>query len=155
MNRNQYIEEILASFGALKRSLHAQFSASGDELGVSAAQLHLLFNLDCDEALKQSELAKKLRLTSGALTQIIEPLVQKGLLKRQSDASDRRVSRVCLTKLGASKIDRLKHRSHAAFKSALAELTVEELKAFLAIERKIINSIDEIDQSSVARKKEK
>lgn len=141
MKRSDLIQEVLANFGALKQSLQSQFNDSCSELEVSMAQLHLLFNVAGSQSLTQGELAHKLHLTSGAITQMAEPLVNKGYLKRTSDPSDRRISRLSLASVGRQKIESLKSRHHAAFETALASLTVQELESFLAIEKKIINGI--------------
>lgn len=146
MKRNEYIEEILTNFGVLKRSFHAQFSDSCDELGVSMAQLHLLLSLGHFQPVTQSELARKMCMTSGAITQLVEPLVASGFLSREADASDRRVSHISLTSSGHTKVDSLKSRQSTAFKSTLSVLTDDELATFLEIEQKIIGNINKASE---------
>jgi DNA-binding MarR family transcriptional regulator len=59
------------------------------------------------------ELSRLLLVTSGNLTGIIDRLEESGLVKRESEASDRRVTRMTLTPLGKRRIEDLLPR-HAA-----------------------------------------
>jgi DNA-binding MarR family transcriptional regulator len=53
------------------------------------------------------ELSRLLLVTSGNLTGIIDRLEEYGLVKRESEATDRRVTRMKLTPLGKRRIDEL------------------------------------------------
>jgi DNA-binding MarR family transcriptional regulator len=52
------------------------------------------------EGLKMNELSRHLMVTGGNVTGIVEPLVQEGLIERAAEPSDRRATRVRLTRAG-------------------------------------------------------
>jgi DNA-binding MarR family transcriptional regulator len=60
-----------------------------------------------DEGLSFVELSRKLLVTSGNLTGIIDRLERETLVLREPDASDRRVVRICLTAKGKEVVARL------------------------------------------------
>lgn len=49
------------------------------------------------ESMRIGELARALRLTVGGTSKIVDRIVKAGFLRRESDAADRRASRVALT----------------------------------------------------------
>ena len=53
------------------------------------------------EGLKMNELSRRMMVTGGNITGIVDPLVREGLVERQPDAADRRALRVRLTPAGA------------------------------------------------------
>jgi DNA-binding MarR family transcriptional regulator len=52
------------------------------------------------EGLKMNELSRHLMVTGGNVTGIVEPLVQEGMIERAAEPSDRRATRVRLTRAG-------------------------------------------------------
>jgi len=52
------------------------------------------------EGLKMNELSRHLMVTGGNVTGIVDPLVKEGLVERATEPSDRRATRVRLTRAG-------------------------------------------------------
>jgi DNA-binding MarR family transcriptional regulator len=69
-------------------------------LGLHVAQELVLFVLWREEGLAQSELAARLRVELPTLTKAVQRMERAGLLIRQADEQDTRVSRVYLTEKG-------------------------------------------------------
>ncbi len=67
--------------------------------------------------MRAGELAQQCLLTPPATTELIEALVQEGLVRREDDPSDRRAVRVSLTATGRRQVDRYQ----AAFAEGLGE----------------------------------
>ena len=65
--------------------------------GMTRAQWGVLFRLQRNEGLKQSELADLLEVQPITLTRLIDRLCDNGLIERRSDPNDRRVKRLFLT----------------------------------------------------------
>ena len=70
------------------------------QLGLHASQELFLFVLWQEEGLSQSELAARLRVELPTVTKAVQRMERAGLLIRQDDEKDTRVSRVYLTEKG-------------------------------------------------------
>ncbi|MCE3550186.1 MarR family transcriptional regulator [Pseudonocardia sp. RS11V-5] len=68
--------------------------------GLSATALDLLTVLTGEDGLPHRELAGRLGLTPATLTPVVDALERAGDIRRERDATDRRVVRVCLTESG-------------------------------------------------------
>ena len=70
------------------------------QLGLHVSQELVLFVLWREDGLSQSELAARLRVELPTLTKAVQHMERAGLLIRQSDEKDTRISRVYLTEQG-------------------------------------------------------
>jgi MarR family transcriptional regulator, transcriptional regulator for hemolysin len=75
--------------------------------GMTRAQWAVLFRLQRNEGLKQSELADLLEVQPITLTRLIDRLCENGLIERRSDPSDRRAKRLFLTPAAKPVMERL------------------------------------------------
>ncbi len=83
----------------MKRSVGG-FIMYAKERKLSMSQLGALFHISRSGASGVSELGDDLGVTSAAASQLLERLVQMGLVARTEDPEDRRAKRVELTELG-------------------------------------------------------
>jgi DNA-binding MarR family transcriptional regulator len=67
---------------------------------VTIARFDLLANLHHEDGLSLAELSRRMLVTAGNLTGLVERAVRDGVVLRQRDASDGRVMRVHLTDAG-------------------------------------------------------
>jgi DNA-binding MarR family transcriptional regulator len=70
------------------------------ESGLSMSQLGALFQIDRRGGSGVTDLGDDLGVTSSAASQMLERLVQQGLILRSEDPSDRRVKQITLTDRG-------------------------------------------------------
>jgi DNA-binding MarR family transcriptional regulator len=70
------------------------------ESGLSMSQLGALFQIDRRGGSGVTDLGDHLGVTSSAASQLLERLVQQGLILRSEDPSDRRVKHITLTDKG-------------------------------------------------------
>jgi DNA-binding MarR family transcriptional regulator len=80
------------------------------------------------------DIAKFLNVTKGAVTQFIDALVKKNLVKREEDASDRRLQRVRLTEFAESRFEQFKKSYYNSLNKlfdALNDKEVEQLASLL------------------------
>ncbi len=136
-----------ASLGVVIRvlSLHRRFSREAtsalEPLGLE------LFEYDVLSALRRqgtpfelpaSGLARETELSTGAMTNRIDRLEKRGLVKRRADAQDRRSVIVALTGAGKRAIDdAILHRLDAA-ENTLADLTRVERKKLAGLLRTVM-----------------
>jgi DNA-binding MarR family transcriptional regulator len=103
-----------AALGALNRELRTMSSrtvmlsqAVASRLGISPTDLETLEILSSAGPLTAGRLAELTGLTSGAITGVVDRLEQRGFVRRERDAADRRRVIVHLVPERARKIDRL------------------------------------------------
>lgn len=71
-------------------------------------------------------------VTQPAMTVLVRVLEESGLVERRSDASDKRVTLVCLTEAGASYVQTRRQAGVQAFARLIDELTDDEIEALVA-----------------------
>jgi MarR family transcriptional regulator for hemolysin len=90
--------------------------------GMTRAQWGVLFRLQRNEGLKQSELADLLEVQPITLTRLIDRLCDNGLIERRSDPSDRRAKRLFLTPAAKPVLEKVTAGAEAMMASVLAGL---------------------------------
>jgi len=73
---------------------------SDESAGLTAKELQVILSLNSEESISSSDLAKRNMLSPSRMSRIIDKLVSRGLLNRETDGEDRRYSRVSLTREG-------------------------------------------------------
>jgi len=93
------------SWIAVGRACHLMqtvLSRALQPLDLKTPHLDILVNLYRFDGLTQQELARKLLVGRSNMSMLLPQLEKRGLIERRSDASDRRVLRLTLTKPGRS-----------------------------------------------------
>jgi DNA-binding MarR family transcriptional regulator len=98
---------------------------------LSLVHLNVMTILSADGDLPMSQLAEALDVSQASATGIVDRMEQRGLIARQGDPDDRRVTRVDLTDRGRQAIERLGAQRRDKLSRLLDELTDDELQAFL------------------------
>ena len=107
---------------AHRNAAHAVLS----DAGVHVGQEMLLMQLWEDEGLTQSELADQLCVEAPTITRMLQRMEKSGLIERQSDPDDARVSRVYVTEEGASLQPEVEAAWHTLEEQTLENFTTEE-----------------------------
>ena len=110
-------------------------------IGVSIPQCDVLTTLSEEEGVSQQELAKRLYVTKGNISGLLDRLEQAGFVERRSIASDRRQYAVYLTETGratAEKAIAVQHRWIASTIGRMPEADLESLEARLVMLRDIV-----------------
>jgi DNA-binding MarR family transcriptional regulator len=96
MDENHTAEHITGATRRLDVALSSLRAALAREAGISVPELLALENLDADGGLGPSELARRLQLSTGAVTALVDRLEASGHAARAAHPSDRR--RVVVTR---------------------------------------------------------
>ena len=107
-------------------------SAVGDRLrliGVSIPQCDVLTTLSEQEGVNQQELAKRLYVTKGNISGLLDRLEAAGFVERRSLASDRRQYSIHLTGAGRTMAEKAIAVQHKWLASTLGRLEDAELDA--------------------------
>lgn len=101
------------------------------ELGLTTAQLRVLFLVRNDPGVTAGELATRLSVTPPTISGIVDRLVKLALIRREDDDSDRRLVRNQLTEAGECACSRLERGSEIFTRRILIEMDHEDLDALL------------------------
>ena len=110
-------------------------------IGVSTPQCDVLTTLSEEEGVSQQELAKRLYVTKGNISGLLDRLEEAGFVERRSIASDRRQYAIYLTTAGrltAEKAIAVQHRWIASTLGRMPEADLESLEARLLTLRDIV-----------------
>jgi DNA-binding MarR family transcriptional regulator len=88
----------------IQRSMQ-KFLHYARERGLSMSQFGVLFHLNRMPSCGVSDLGDHLGVTSAAASQLLDRLVQQGLIQRTEDPHDRRVKQIALTDEGRQVLD--------------------------------------------------
>ncbi len=98
-------------------------------LNVTRSQWWVLAYLSRKDGMTQSQLAEELDLGKVAVGGLIDRLEKSGLLRRDADATDRRVNRVFLEPKSKQLIARLRKINHRMNEQILVGLEEQQLEA--------------------------
>ncbi len=98
-------------------------------LAVTRSQWWVLAYLSREDGMTQSQLAEELDLGKVAVGGLIDRLEKGGLLRREADASDRRVNRVFLEPKSKQLIAKMRKVSHRMNEQILAGLPDDRLES--------------------------
>jgi len=129
-NRLQRVDEIASQLpgqvALLRRLLvrHLRGELSRTDAGVLSTV--------SDGARRITELAELEGLAQPTMTILVKALEQKGLVTRERHAGDGRVVMVHLTEAGAAALRELRAQASAALRSALGDISDEQVDALIA-----------------------
>jgi DNA-binding MarR family transcriptional regulator len=95
--------------------------------GLTPSQTSALASIERHGALTPSELATIERIQRPSATRVLGALGERNLIARESDASDRRVSRLKVTREGAAVLRRGRSRKNAYLARRMRNLDADEL----------------------------
>jgi DNA-binding MarR family transcriptional regulator len=113
-------------FRGVRRKL---LKAALDGMNVDISPLHFeIMRLVNEEgSLKITEIGERLQVARAQMTHLIDRLAEAGMVKRQADSTDRRVTNIVLTAKGSAFLEEHGRHIWKATKELLSDLTDEEL----------------------------
>lgn len=105
--------------------------------GLSVAQFDVLAHVGAHEGITQQELAQRLLVTQGAITQLLDRLERRGVIRRCPDG---RINRLVLTEEGRRLRDSVVPRQEQFQAEQFAALTPDEQRQLLALLGKLQRS---------------
>lgn len=137
MSREDHIQNIVQSFVVFRKGIVKNAP------GVSHAQADAMFCMFENDSITVGELAQMLQITPGAATQLTDSLIKARHIERESDSSDRRVTRIKLSKEGQKVLEEAKKEKLAKLQKILAPLADEELQTLATLLKKVSKSVQE------------
>ena len=141
--------EALEAVGrAFKRAMVAVRRLRGREThrpgAPSFAQYQLLFALADHDGLSSGELAHAADLSPATVTQMLDSLVERGLVTRLRSETDRRIVTCSLTDSGRDVIAQRRAQFQGTWDDALSEFSVAELAVAAAVFDRIAGMFDSL-----------
>lgn len=137
---SNHIGIILEAMGGLMRHMHMhkhRMPLFGYKT-IGRAQIEILMMLmHCVESPTMRELAGHLRVTGGAMTQIIAPLLKKKLVEKIADVKDKRVTHIVLTPAAKELITKAKKDYVTAITPAFDVLSGNDVETLARILSKL------------------
>jgi DNA-binding MarR family transcriptional regulator len=122
-----------------KRNLRGKMLSITSGKNISHAQLEVLFSIHSRQPINPTELATRLSMTPGAVSQLIDVLEDQRLITRQTDPDDRRRQVLTVSHRGVTLMKSIERRRRTVMENVIKDLTDEELQLWLKIQKKIIN----------------
>lgn len=136
MSTPQRLQAIFHNFELLKRQLWKKHSHN--DIPLTRAQMGLMIFIDENGPQTISQVAKHWNMSSSAVTQMVDTLVNLKYVARTQTKEDRRKLQVSLTKAGAYILTKAKKIRLKLLAELLAPLTNEELYALENMQEKIL-----------------
>jgi MarR family transcriptional regulator, 2-MHQ and catechol-resistance regulon repressor len=108
----------------------ARYDLTGTEFGILEALYH-------KGPMLLGEIQRKILVTSGGITYLVDRLVEKGLVRREQCEEDRRARYAVLTPTGQSLIKRIFPAHAARIEQAVSGLTAAEQREAIQLLRKL------------------
>jgi len=105
--------------------------------GLTPTEFGILEVLHHKGPLLLGEIQRKILVTSGGITYLVDRLVEKGLVRRENSADDRRARYAVLTAEGRGLIKRIFPVHAARIERALSGLTTSEQRQAIALIKKL------------------
>jgi DNA-binding MarR family transcriptional regulator len=136
--RKLHIESIIGNIYAIRRKFSDSGAAKNGQHDITSSQWAVLARVLKKENIGVKELGRELGITSSAITQLVDELVLKGYLVRQSSRSDRRALSLKLSDLRKKQIFAIKARTIRRLTSMFNALNDEELARYDILNKKIV-----------------
>jgi DNA-binding MarR family transcriptional regulator len=140
-DRAKLIEQLIESFHAIRHKLVLDSNSFTGDDHISLSQLVVLRIVSEYDGISIKEISGKLGITSSAVTQLVDGLVNKGYTRREGSLEDRRSLRVFLSSSGKEKINTLRLKGLKKLYSIFNVLDDEELETYCDLNRKIVDKI--------------
>jgi DNA-binding MarR family transcriptional regulator len=137
------IQSILDSMLVIKRSVAACHHSELKNMPITPSQWAVLDAvMESGDGIALTSLAKSLKITSPAASQLVEGLCEKGFLIRQPDPNDRRSMVIRLTKKHFKKMAKMKEGFLERFMDVFDVLSDEELRECADLNGKVAKHAD-------------
>lgn len=138
-NLDPRLQEVYGNFTTMRRLMARRLHKFSDGQQLPPSQAELLAVIAREEPVQLKDLAKHMQLTPGAITQLVEPLEQRGFIRREPSLTDRRIITVVMTEAGFHTMSAFRKQHGDMMKHVVSVLTDEEIKTMLSIQGKMID----------------
>lgn len=136
--REELLQSLSEKLGVVMRGMHTGQRFPFGEFALGRPQVRILFFVARKkEGASVKYLAEMLDVTPGAVTQFVDALVEKDLVRREEDPDDRRILRIKLTGIAESKFEQFRKDYSTAVSHVFETLSDKEIKQLISLLAKI------------------
>ena len=138
MTREQLVQELLLRFRTVFHGVRSGIRFPLHAHDLSGAEITIMMRLgQKPHGISVKDLAAEMGITSGAVTQFIDKLVEKDLVERVEDPNDRRSIQILPSAKARQLRDNLKEQFHSRMAAIFDSLSNKDLEQFIALLSKI------------------
>lgn len=138
-SREELLHTAVQRFMAVMRQMRHPGPPPGLPPPLSPPQANVLFTVAQHHAgVSVKELSEAIGVTPGAVTQFIDALVEKGLVTREGDPSDRRVVRLKISESANRLFQKFRDEHMLEFYRLFTVLTDDEINQLIGLLDKIV-----------------
>jgi MarR family transcriptional regulator, transcriptional regulator for hemolysin len=142
-------EDLSRNFGFLlhdvARLLRTIFDRRVKSLGLTRSQWWVLQHVFRHHGATQSELAEALEIEKATLGRLLDRLAQKGWIRRESDAGDRRAKRIYLTEEVEPAVKAMRAAAADLRREAFAGLSAQERERLIDCLLEVKENLSRLD----------
>jgi DNA-binding MarR family transcriptional regulator len=139
MSKDDQIQSIIECLSKIQRPV---LSTRWKEIGLSHAQVGMLYLLSHHKQSNVKQTADFLGISKSAVTQLADPLESKGLISRSNDQADRRIVWLSLTPSGSKVLKTIAKHKFDGLRSALETISADELDSLHRIYTKLAGAVN-------------
>lgn len=137
-SRSEQVARLVHCLHKLKRSIDRADRQVDAPAGLAPVQRHIIMLLHTDTVQTMSELAEALCVSKSAATQLLDTMVESGLVERYNDQYDRRVVRLRLTKKSRKYHKAAYNHAIQMFTQMFEVLDDDELARYVDLTEKVV-----------------
>ena len=119
--------KLLLNIATVQAVLSRRFDGKLGSLGLTEFLILVQLAHATDQKMRRIDLAESIGLTASGVTRLLAPMEKIGLVKREANAADARVSFVTLSKGGKDMLEHSLENAEALAQSTLASATEQEI----------------------------
>ncbi|HEX5579118.1 MAG TPA: MarR family transcriptional regulator [Candidatus Limnocylindria bacterium] len=144
-------QALVDELGPLMATERAAFAAHCHERSISMAHVFVMSKLDMHGPMPMSKVAELIGSGLPTATGLVNRMVERGLVRREHDARDRRLVLVNLTDAGAAEVRDLHEARQRRMAAAIAQLSAAEQDSLLLGIRSLRSALERINQGDETR----
>lgn len=142
MKRDELVSEYITINKELYKAWKKVFHAFAAEEGLTPTLIAALQAVQEMQTATGRHIAERMRITDGAVAQLIDLLVRQGYVTRSTDSHDRRVINLVVTDKGERILANVKQQRRHMVQQLTATLSVEELRLANEVNKKLLQALE-------------
>jgi DNA-binding MarR family transcriptional regulator len=118
---------------------------------ITTSELFVVHNLYRKDGITQEEMASYMMIDKAAMARSIPALIEKGYLRKEKDAVDKRANRIYLTEYAMSKKDDLTNILKDWNEIITEGMNEEELNTMYSVLERIVERVETVDLKEIRR----
>ena len=139
--RTAKAEGALAALVSLTRTYHRTINALEGHIGMTAARWRILYNVHAVADCTQKQLIELIEVDPGSITRQVKRLEAEGLIRREDDPRDNRLTRLFLTARGRQLVDRRLRQIDDFLQGMLRDLPDAEVRVLKSALDRIFHNL--------------